>query len=230
MKVAEEKSRSATLWDLQAWTYYNLYQTTSWGSLLSDLHVPCKLWVFDRHFWCLLSLLFTGIHHLAHVLTVPPTKACLLCTTPTGLDLYIQVHSRKLLPSAVPWISEDRLFCSIFWGGRGGAQSRMRKAKQLPLKKISHKISYKQSKKKCKQQVFHSCRNNNKIMIKVPMQHKILPRETILSACMYTHTHRHLHKQAYWLYKKKAEGFLFLILYVVCFGRTMLYMCIEYHI
>ena len=123
------------------------------------------------------------------------------------------------------------VYSAAFSGGAGGgAQSRMRKAKQLPLKKISHKISYKQSKKKCKQQVFHSCRNNNKIMIKVPMQHKILPRETILSACMYTHTHRHLHKQAYWLYKKKAEGFLFLILYVVCFGRTMLYMCIEYHI
>ena len=51
----------------------------------------------------------TGIRHLAHVLTVPPTKACLLCATPTGMDLYIQVHARRHLPSAVPWISEDRL-------------------------------------------------------------------------------------------------------------------------
>ena len=34
--------------------------------------------------------LFTGIRHLAHVLSVPPTKAWLLCATPTGLDLYIQ--------------------------------------------------------------------------------------------------------------------------------------------
>ena len=33
--------------------------------------------------------LFMGIRHLAHVLTVPPIKACLLCTTPAGLDLYI---------------------------------------------------------------------------------------------------------------------------------------------
>ena len=33
--------------------------------------------------------LFTGICHLAHVLTVPPTKACLLCATPAGMDLYI---------------------------------------------------------------------------------------------------------------------------------------------
>ena len=32
-----------------------------------------------------------------------------LCATPAGLDLYIQVHARRLLPSAVPWISEDRL-------------------------------------------------------------------------------------------------------------------------
>ena len=33
--------------------------------------------------------MFTGICHLAHVLTVPPTKACLLCATPVGMDLYI---------------------------------------------------------------------------------------------------------------------------------------------
>ena len=29
--------------------------------------------------------LFTGIRHLAHVLTEPPTKARLLCATPSGL-------------------------------------------------------------------------------------------------------------------------------------------------
>ena len=28
----------------------------------------------------------------------PQQKACLLCTTPAGLDLYIQVHARRLLP------------------------------------------------------------------------------------------------------------------------------------
>ena len=33
--------------------------------------------------------LFMGIRHLPHVLTVPPTKACLLCSTPAGMDLYI---------------------------------------------------------------------------------------------------------------------------------------------
>ena len=54
-------------------------------------------------------LLFTGICHLAHVLSVPPTKACLLCATPTGMDVYIQLHARRHLPRAVPWISEDRL-------------------------------------------------------------------------------------------------------------------------
>ena len=65
--------------------------------------------MFDRHFWCLFCLLFTGIRHLPHVLTVPPTKACLLCATPAGMDLYIQVHDRRLLPNAIPCISEDRL-------------------------------------------------------------------------------------------------------------------------
>ena len=41
------------------------------------------------------------------MLTVPPTKACLLCATPAGMDLYyIQVYTRRHLPSAVLWISE----------------------------------------------------------------------------------------------------------------------------
>ena len=43
------------------------------------------------------------------MLTVPPTKASLLRATPAGMDLDIQVHARRLLLSAVPWISEDRL-------------------------------------------------------------------------------------------------------------------------
>ena len=91
MEAAAEKSQSATVLDLQARTYYNLYHTTNWWNLLSDLHAPHEQWVLDRHFWCLFCLLLTGIHHLAHVPTVPPTKAHLLCA------------------SAVPWISEDRL-------------------------------------------------------------------------------------------------------------------------
>ena len=70
---------------------------------------PVSVW----HFWCLFCLLFTGICHLAHVLAVPPTKACLLCATPAGLDLYIQVHARRLLPSAVSWISEDCLLSTF---------------------------------------------------------------------------------------------------------------------
>ena len=40
MEAAAEKSRSETVLDLQAWTCYNLYYTTSRGNLLSDLHVP----------------------------------------------------------------------------------------------------------------------------------------------------------------------------------------------
>ena len=66
--------------------------------------------MFDWHFWCLFCLLFMGIRHLPHMLPVPPTKACLLCITPTGMDLYTQVHAWMHLPSAVPWVSEDRLF------------------------------------------------------------------------------------------------------------------------
>ena len=32
------------------------------------------------------------------------------------MDLYIQVHARGFLPSAVPWISEDRLLYGEFVG------------------------------------------------------------------------------------------------------------------
>ena len=63
--------------------------------------------------------LFTGIRHLAHVLTVPPTKVRLLCATPAGLDLYIYTgHACRHLPSAVPWISEDRLLKTINYSSK----------------------------------------------------------------------------------------------------------------
>ena len=59
--------------------------------------------MFDRHFLCLFCLLFTGIRHLPHVLTVPPTKACLLCATPAGMDLYIYTAPRpKALTECSP--------------------------------------------------------------------------------------------------------------------------------
>ena len=88
MEAAAEKSRSATVLDLQAWTcctpgvpaggtYYPIcmFPTNSERLIgISDAILP----------------LFTGIRHLAHVLTVPPTKARLFCATPAGLDLYIQ--------------------------------------------------------------------------------------------------------------------------------------------
>ena len=65
----------------------------------------CLIGISDA-FFC---LLFTGIRHLAHVLTVTPTKACLLCATLAG----IQVHASRHLPSTVPWISEARLLTPL---------------------------------------------------------------------------------------------------------------------
>ena len=44
-------------------------------------------------------------------LTPTATPNRLTGTTPAGMDLYIQVHARR--PSAVPWISEDRLFWKL---------------------------------------------------------------------------------------------------------------------
>ena len=53
--------------------------------------------------------LFTGIRHLVHVLAVPPTKACLLCATPAGMDLYIQAMPVGTYRVQFPEFSEDRL-------------------------------------------------------------------------------------------------------------------------
>ena len=47
----------------------------------------CLIGISDALF-CLFCLLFTGIRHLAHVLTVPQTKACLLCATPAGKSMF----------------------------------------------------------------------------------------------------------------------------------------------
>ena len=46
--------------------------------------------------------LFTGIRHLAHVLSVPPTKAWLLCATPAGMDLYIYRPCLEALTECSP--------------------------------------------------------------------------------------------------------------------------------
>ncbi len=43
----------------------------------------CLIGISDAFF----GLLFTGIRHLAHVLSLPTTKACLLCVTPAGRGL-----------------------------------------------------------------------------------------------------------------------------------------------
>ena len=53
----------------------------------------CLIGISDAFFFFFsffFPLLFTGVRHLAHVLTVPPAKACLLCATPAGMDLYRQ--------------------------------------------------------------------------------------------------------------------------------------------
>ena len=56
-----------------------------------------------------------GIRHLPHVLTVPPTKACLLCATPAGMDLYIYIYTGprpQALTECSPLISKNCLLTS----------------------------------------------------------------------------------------------------------------------
>ena len=65
--------------------------------------------------------LFTGVRHLAHVLTVPPTKAWLLCATPAGMDLYytgMPVGTYRVqspgFPKIVYWCSYWTSWCHPF--------------------------------------------------------------------------------------------------------------------
>ena len=85
---------------------------SAWGTYYPICTFPasseCLIGISDA-FSAFFFFFLTGICHHPYVLTVRPPKACLLCATPAGRDLYIQVHARRLLPSAVPWISEDRL-------------------------------------------------------------------------------------------------------------------------
>ena len=87
MEAAAEKSRSATVLDLEAWTCYTVYTRLPAGGT----YYPICMFPTNNERLIGISdafsaFLFTGIRHLPHVLTVPPTKACLLCATPAGMD------------------------------------------------------------------------------------------------------------------------------------------------
>ena len=56
--------------------------------------------------------LFTGIRHLAHVLTVPNKSVTILRYTRRHGPVYTG-HAFRHLPSAVPWISEARLLLGV---------------------------------------------------------------------------------------------------------------------
>ena len=110
MEAAAEKCRSVTVLDLQAWTCYNLYQTNSWENLLSDLHVPHEQWELDRHFWCLFCLCLRVSVILPTCSVYPQQKRDYFALHPQAWTCIYTGHACRNLPSAVPWISEDRLF------------------------------------------------------------------------------------------------------------------------
>ena len=134
MEAAAEKIRSATLFDLQAWTYYIssytrlpaggtyypicMFPTNSERIIgisdafsafcvrVSVILPTCSLYPQQKRAYSalqsfLLSCCFTSTEARWPVRDGQATLA--------GMDLYIQVHARRLLPSAVPWIYEDRL-------------------------------------------------------------------------------------------------------------------------
>ena len=57
-----------------------------------------------------------GIRHLAHVLSEPPTKACLLCATPAGLDLYIQAMPVGTYRAQSPGFPKIIYFTELSYG------------------------------------------------------------------------------------------------------------------
>ena len=62
------------------------------------------------HFLCFFFAFYLRVSEILPTCSLyPPTKACLLWATPAGMDLHIFLHARRHFPSAVPWISEDRL-------------------------------------------------------------------------------------------------------------------------
>ena len=81
----------------------------NWGNLLSELHVPhkqCLTSISDAF-----SASFTSIWP-AFLQFHPQQKHAYSALHPQAWTyIYIQVYARRHLPSAVPWISEDRLFC-----------------------------------------------------------------------------------------------------------------------
>ena len=114
MEAGAEKSRSATVLDLQAWTYYNLYHTTSWRNLLSDLHVPHKQWALDRRFWCLFCLCLRVSVILPTCSLYPQQKRAYSALHPQA---WTCIHRPCLwaLTECSPWISEDRLLSEFLF-------------------------------------------------------------------------------------------------------------------
>ena len=108
MEAAAEKSRSATFLDLQADGPIIIYtRLPAGGTYCPICTFPTNNERLSAFLMPFLPLL-TGVRHLAHVLTVPPTKACLLCATPAGLDLYIQAMSVTLsltINETLKWLS-----------------------------------------------------------------------------------------------------------------------------
>ena len=74
---------------------YHYAVTTRMTSALRWAAMRANLMFHNRRF-PEITVLITGIRHLPHVLTVPPKKACLLCATPAGMDLYILTECSPL--------------------------------------------------------------------------------------------------------------------------------------
>ena len=116
MEAAAEKSRSATVLDLQAWTYYNLSRLPAGGTYYPICMFPTNserlIGISDAF-----SAFVSGYPSIScpRVQCTPNKSVTTLRYTRRHGHVYTG-HACRHLPSAVPWISEDRLLIQTAGG------------------------------------------------------------------------------------------------------------------
>ena len=109
MEAAAEKSRSATVLDLQAWTFVICTRLPAGGT-----HYPICMFPMNSERLIGISDAFSAFCLRVSVIfptcsLYPQQKRVYSALHPQAwTDIYIG-HASRHLPSAVPWISEDRL-------------------------------------------------------------------------------------------------------------------------
>ena len=112
MEAAAEKSRSATVLDLQAWTYYIIYTRLPAGLTYYPICMPPTnserlIGISDAF-----SAFVYGYPSSCPRAQCTPNKSVTTLRYTRRHGSVYTGHACRHLPSAVSWISKDRLLCS----------------------------------------------------------------------------------------------------------------------